>query len=65
MCSSDLTTEPERKGPRDGTTRSPTNWTPVGRDEAAERTLTARVRALLEAQGVQVTSGQPAAEPSS
>jgi len=62
---STTTTEPVRKGPKDDTTRSPTQWTPVGRDEAAERTITARVRALLEAQGVQVTSGQPAAEPSS
>ena len=59
------TTEPVRKGPKDDTTRSPTKWTPVGRDEAAERTITARVRTLLEAQGVQVTSGQPAGEPSS
>ena len=59
------TTEPKPKVPNDGTTRSPTRWTPVGRDEAAERTITARVRSLLAAQGVQVTSGQPAAAPSS
>jgi len=62
---STMTTEPARKGPADDSTRSPTQWTPIGRDEAAERTITARVRALLEAQGVQVTSGQPAGEPSS
>jgi predicted small secreted protein len=62
---STMTTEPARKGPADDSTRSPTQWTPIGRDEAAERTITARVRALLEAQGVQVTSGQPAVEPSS
>lgn len=59
------TTEPVRTGPKDDSTRSPTQWTPVGRDEAAERTITMRVRAMLQAQGVQVTSGQPGAEPSS
>jgi hypothetical protein len=58
-----VTTEPQPKRRDDGTTRSPTQWTPVGRDEAAERRLTARVAELL-AEPV-VTSGQPADEPSS
>jgi len=32
----------------DGTDRTPTLWTPVGRDEAAERTMMAHIRLLLD-----------------
>jgi hypothetical protein len=63
-----VTTEPAPKQRNDGTTRSPTQWTPIGRDEAAERRLTARVAELLAESGATdaaVTSGQPADEPSS
>jgi hypothetical protein len=63
-----MTTEPQPKRRDDGTTRTPTQWTPIGRDEVAERLLTARVAALLAASGepdAEVTSGQPDDEPSS
>lgn len=59
------TTEPAPKRMADGTDRTPTLWTPIGRDEAAERTLLSRVRALLEERGAAVTSARPAAEPTS
>lgn len=51
----------------DGSDRMPTLWTPVGRDEEAERTLLARIQAhLLEQAGAaDATSGPPADEPSS
>lgn len=60
-----VTTEPKPKQRDDGTTRSPTQWTPIGRDEVAERRLTARVAELLAESDATVTSGQPADEPSS
>jgi hypothetical protein len=61
--------DPIAKASDDGSTRQPTLWTPVGRDEAAERTMLARVQELLET-GLQpddtrVTSGQPTDAPSS
>lgn len=34
--------------PRDASTRSPTTWTPIARDEAMERTLLARVQQQLD-----------------
>jgi hypothetical protein len=57
------TTAPRPARRDDGTTRSPTVWTPIGRDEAAERRLTARVAELLGP--AEVTSVRPADEPSS
>lgn len=63
-----MTTEPQPKRRDDGTTRIPTQWTPIGRDEVAERRLTARVAELLAESGASdapVTSGRPADEPSS
>lgn len=60
-----VTTEPSPPAARDGTDRSPTTWTPVGRDEAAERTLLSRVRALMAEQAPAVTSGPTAAAPTS
>ena len=60
-----VTTEPKPKQRDDGTTRSPTQWTPIGRDEVAERRLTARVAELLAESDAAVTSGRPADEPSS
>lgn len=60
------TTEPGPRRRNDGSTRSPTQWTPVGRDESAERRLTARVAELLaEPSPTLTTSGRPADEPSS
>jgi len=62
------TTEPPPKGRDDGTDRMPTQWTPIGRDEAAERTMMRAVRARLSesTQGAEaVTSGQTADAPSS
>ena len=59
-------TDPDSKRLDDRTDRQPTRWTPVGRDEAAERTLLARVQALLQGDtDPAVTSGQPADAPSS
>lgn len=62
-------TDPPPQGKPDGTVRRPTQWTPVGRDEAAERTLLARVQALLQEadpqEGDAVTSSLPDAAPSS
>lgn len=51
----------------DGTDRLPTLWTPVGRDEEAERTLLARIQARLQEQAetAEATSGPPADGPSS
>jgi hypothetical protein len=51
----------------DGSDRMPTLWTPVGRDEEAERTLLARIQARLQEQAPadNATSGPPAGEPSS
>lgn len=58
---------PAKRG--DGTDRQQTLWTPVGRDEAAERALLARVQALLNVSSPSgndaVTSGRPASAPSS
>lgn len=62
---STTTTEPKPKALDDGSVRTPTQWTPIGRDEAAERTLMRDVRERLAETGDAVTSGQPAAEPSS
>jgi len=62
------TTEPRPRGRDDGTDRMPTQWTPIGRDEAAERTMMRAVRARLSesTQGAEaVTSGQTADAPSS
>ena len=62
------TTEPPPKGRDDGTDRMPTQWTPIGRDEAAERTMMRAVRARLSesTHGADaVTSGQTADAPSS
>ncbi len=63
------TTEPPPKGRDDGTDRMPTQWTPIGRDEAAERTMMRAVRARLSSESTQgaeaVTSGQTADAPSS
>jgi len=59
------TSEPLPKRRDDGTTRTPTQWTPIGRDEAAERRLTARVAELLAEPAGEVTSGRPADAPSS
>jgi hypothetical protein len=58
-----VTTEPRPRLRDDGTTRTPTQWTPIGRDEVAERRLTARVAEMLAEQAV--TSGQPTDAPSS
>ena len=54
-------------GPRpdDPGTAIDTQWTPIGRDEAAERRLTARVAELLAEPAGEVTSGRPADAPSS
>jgi hypothetical protein len=60
-----VTTEPKPRQRDDGTTRSPAQWTPIGRDEIAERRLTARVAELLAESAQAVTSGQQADEPSS
>ncbi len=60
--SSSLTTrstEPAPPRKSDGTTRSPTAWTPIGRDEAAERTLTAQVQKLLGATAPASPVGEP------
>ena len=59
------TTEPAPKRAADGTDRTPTLWTPIGRDEAAERTLLDRVRARLDETAPTVTSARPASEPTS
>ncbi|MCE9619894.1 MAG: hypothetical protein K8R92_08290 [Planctomycetes bacterium] len=51
-------------GAYDGSTRLQTTWTPIGRDEASERTLMAEIQAKL-AEPVPTTSTQTAAAPSS
>jgi hypothetical protein len=62
-------TDPPPQGKPDGTVRRPTQWTPVGRDEAAERTLLARVQARIQeqnqAEAESVTSAPPGDAPSS
>lgn len=60
-----VTKEPPPPAARDGTDRTPTLWTPIGRDEAAERTLLSRVRALMAEETPAVTSGPTAAAPTS
>lgn len=47
----DMTRGDQARDPRDITTRSPTTWTPVERDEAMERTLLRRVQAQLASRG--------------
>lgn len=62
-------TDPPPQSRTDGTVRRPTQWTPVSRDEAAERTLLARVQARLQeddgADADRVTSAPPGDAPSS
>ena len=55
-------TETPKPGVTDGSTRAQTTWTPVGRDEASERTIMAEIQAILNEPS---TSSQTAAVPSS
>jgi hypothetical protein len=62
--SATLTTQTQtpKPGVTDGSTRMQTTWTPVGRDEASERTIMAEIQAMLNEPS---TSSQTAAVPSS
>ncbi len=55
-------TQTPTPGVTDGSTRTQTTWTPVGRDEASERTILAEIQNLINEPA---TSSQTAAVPSS
>ena len=62
--SATLTTQTQtpKPGVTDGSTRMQTTWTPVGRDEASERTIMAEIQSMLNEPS---TSSQTTAVPSS
>ena len=62
--SATLTTQTQtpKPGVTEGSTRMQTTWTPVGRDEASERTIMAEIQSMLNEPS---TSSQTAAVPSS
>jgi len=55
-------TQTPTPGVTDGTTRAQTTWTPVGRDEASERTIMAEIQSMIDQPA---TSSQTTDAPSS